>query len=201
MTDEWLNLEPPSPLLDAPVEVVPAKVPAVLEERNKMIESVWNGLTWKQQLYLNTLETCDFNQAATLREMGHDAPVSHTISNWMKSPDFQFILLARKTMKATEALSKDDLVMNAAHIREKAMVPQDIVNKDGIIVGTEQKFDVALRANEQLAKIAGVMKGDGDAGGRERGPALVIQIVERDGGLTDVTPRGVTVDLPMPIEQ
>lgn len=182
---------------EAPIEVQPEQPPAVMSERNAIIDRVWRALTKWQRAYLDALEENDFNSAATLRSLGDDAPGRATVSRWKREPDFSFILKVRKTTRAAELLEKNSLVLEAGHIREAALKPKPILHQ-GVPTGHyENKPDIALRANEQLAKLGGHLKGD-DGPTQAQGPALLIQVVQAGGQIVDITPRGVTIDLPAP---
>jgi hypothetical protein len=183
--------------LNPPSEVVTDVAPPAAEDRNRLIESIWQGLTSKQRRYLDELEKQNFNNRATLRKLGEVGPCTSTVSNWKRQKDFAFILKVRKTAQAMDALDKNNLVLHAAHIRDEALEPKPILHQGAPTGYTENEPDTALRANEQLARLGGHLKQD-DGPAHQQGPAFLIQVVQRDGGVIDVTPRNVTIDLPAP---
>lgn len=183
--------------IEPPREVITDVAPPAAEDRNKLIERVWVGLTNKQRVYLDELEKQSFNNRATLRSLGTEAPDPATVSKWKRQEDFMFIMRVRKTAQAMDALDKNNLVLETVHIRDKALEPSPILYQGAPTGFFEYEPDTALRANEQLAKLGGHLKQD-DGPAHQQGPALIIQVVQRDGGLIDVTPKGVTIDLPAP---
>lgn len=191
------RLEDALDAVDPPREVVLENSPAPVEERNKVIASMWARLTKKQQLYLQKLEENGFNQRATLRAMAPYNPSATTVVKWKREADFAFILNTRKVARAAEVLEKNSIALAAADIREQALEPKPILYQGAPTGYEENQPEVALRANEQLARLGGHMKND-DGPVTGQGPAFVIQVVQRDGGVVDVTPRGVTIDLPAP---
>jgi hypothetical protein len=183
--------------LEPPREVVTDVAPPAAEDRNKLIESIWQRLTPKQQRYLDAFEKQSFNNRAALRALGEDAPDPATVSKWKRQEDFMFIMKVRKTAQAMDALDKNNLVLETVHIRERALEPTPILYQGAPTGFHEYQPDTALRANEQLAKLGGHLKQD-DGPAQQQGPALVIQVIQREGGMIDVSPKGVTIELPAP---
>lgn len=189
-TVQELNGEPPK-------ETALDNAPATISDRNHLIERAWNGLSPMQRMYLEEYERQGCNHNATMRALGDRAPNPATVTSWKRLQDFAFVLKVRRTAQAAELLDKNGIVTAAGAIREAALEPKPILYQ-GVPTGyTEHQPDVALRANEQLAKLGGHLKQE-DGGQMGQGPALIIQVVQRDGAIVDVTPKGVTIDLPGP---
>lgn len=185
----------------APIEVATPTLPAVADERNALIWQAWREISELQRRYLEIAEHNRFSYAATAKSSEWTAlvpcPARFTVLRWRKQPAFKLILNVMKAAAANEALSKDDLVVHAAAIRERALTPKPILYQGSPTGFTEFQGDVALRANEQLAKLGGHMKQE-DVTQGQQGPALLVQIIQGEGKVVDVTPRGVTIDLPAP---
>lgn len=181
----------------APVDPELDHAPPALHERNPIIEAVWRGLTKWQRSFIDALEECKWNNAAARRKLGDDAPGMTTLTRWRRQKDFAFIIQVRKSQAAAELLEKSDIIVHAGAIREAALEPKPVLYQGAPTGYTENQPEVALRANEQLAKLGGHLKQE-DGGQMGQGPALIIQVVQRDGAVVDVTPRGVTIDLPGP---
>jgi len=186
----------------APIELEPLSLPAIHVERNAMIAQAWSELTPQQRAYLEETEKNRFSYTATRRailKFGKHAycPSDEQVRRWRKTPAFRLVFNVLKAALANEVLAKDDIVVNAAAIRELAMTPKPILYQGSPTGFTEVQGDVALRANEQLAKLGGHLKQDEVASGQQ-GPALVVQILQGEGKVIDVTPRGTVIDLPAP---
>lgn len=191
---------------DAPVEVDAPPVPAVQSERNALIAQAWSELTKAQQVWFRWAQKHHFNHSATARAMARvqnialEAPTRQTISRWRRQAAFKFIEGILKAADANEALSKNNVVLTAAQVLEAALTPKPILFKGEDTGFREIQGDIALRANEQLAKIGGHMKQE-DAVIGAQGPALLVQIIQGEGKVVDVAPRGTVIDLPPPYEQ
>lgn len=186
----------------APVETEASTLPTIHAERNAMITQAWNELTPTQRRYLELLERHEFNDMATRKSRygwgkGLSCPVPQTVTQWKRQPAFKLVLQVLKSAAAREVLHKDDIVVNAAAIRKMALTPKPILYQGSPTGYTEIQGDVALRANEQLAKLGGHLKQE-DVMQGQQGPALLVQIIQKEGQVVDVTPRGVTIDLPGP---
>lgn len=187
----------------APIEVSTPTLPPVPDERNALISQAWREISELQRRYLEIAEHNRFSYAATAKssEWGHPdlCPARFTVLRWRKQPAFKLILNVMKAAAANEALSKDDLVVHAAAIREKALTPKPILYQGSPTGFTEFQGDVALRANEQLAKLGGHMKQEETMTGQV-GPALIVQVLTRAGEVISAAPKGVVVDLPPPYD-
>lgn len=175
----------------------------------------WDSLSARQKVYLRALQQTGFNRARALkvlneairldpfiidtRRMYATRVSSSTASRWAKdSESYKFVLAALKAEAAVQVTSRDDLLLRAHRAAEYAEEEQPILYQGEHTGFTERKPDVMLRANEQLMKATKVLGDDsrGPVGGS--GPTLLIQVIQKDGGTVDVTPRGVTIDLPAP---
>lgn len=185
----------------APIEVEAAALPVVHVERNAVIAEAWARLTPLQRRFLEVAEKNRFNIEATRRARGSwvqmACPARETVSRWKRDPAFKLIFNVLRSAAAHEALNKDDIVVNAAAIRDLALKPKPILYQGAPTGIVEVQGDVALRANEQLAKLGGHLKQEEMTQGQQ-GPALLVQIIQGEGRVIDVTPRGTVIDLPPP---
>lgn len=194
----WLDEE--APVRATPV--IPRALPENAAERNEMVEAAWKGLRGKQQQYLQALRFHSFNQAATLRalELSGDSVNRGTIHRWThEDADFKLVLNAMKAIAREEVVDPDQLLLQANHIAEQALAPKPILHKGEPTGFYEQNLDTALRATEltmKTQKMLGADQEDKVFGGRSI--QLVVQVVQGDGTLKDVTPAGVVVDVGTP---
>jgi hypothetical protein len=205
-TEDWLagaDSGAASEESDAPIEVDAPPVPAVQSERNALIAQAWSELTKSQRIWLDWAQRNHFSYAATERAMNRVQnlalvpPNRHTISRWRRQPAYKFIEGLMRSGAANEALSKNNVVLTAAQVRDAALTPKPILYQGEDTGFREIQGDIALRANEQLAKIGGHLKQD-EAPSGAQGPALLVQIIQGEGKVVDVTPRGTVIDLPPP---
>lgn len=180
-------------------------------ERNAFA-SAWRALTPRQKIYLRALQQTGFSHARALKVLREAVSLEPSIrgvkpsvqrqtpSRWGRtSEDYKIVLAAMKAEAAVQVISRDDLLLRAHRAAEYAEEEQPILYQGANTGFTERKPDVMLRANEQLMKATKVLGGDesrGPVGGS--GPTLLIQVIQKEGGTVDVTPRGVTIDLPAP---
>lgn len=191
-----------------------AEVVAVMGGRAAFAKA-WRTLTKRQRLFLLALQRARFKHftavAATNRVIASDPACEDrtklgvgTPSRWARdNEDYRLVLAALKADAMAQVTSREDLVLRAHRIAELAEEGEPVFgsDRDGDgqkIIGYEKKLDTALRANEQLMKATKVLGADAPVGLGGTGPALVIQVIQRDGALVDVTPKGVTIDLPGP---
>lgn len=197
---DWLGAHEERSLV--PRVVSPIAVPAEAGERNALLEKAWQGLRGKQQTYLDALRRHGFNKAATLRalEITGDAPHRLTVYKWTnEDQDFMFVLKVMKSIARDEVVDPDKLLLRADDIAEQALTPKPILYKGEPTGYYENQPDVALRANEQLMKTQRMLGGEQEEktfGGRSL--TLVVQVVQSDGTLKDVTPSGVLVNVAQP---
>lgn len=176
-------------------------IPADVAERNALVEKAWEGLTNKQQVYLDALRRHQFNVRATmkaLRKTG-DAPNRATVYRWaQEDQDYMLVLKVAKAILREEIVDPDSLLLRANDIAEQALAPKPILYKGKKTGFFENHLDTALRANEQLMKTQKMLGNDDTQRQFAEGPAFIIQVVQADGALVNVAPHGVTVDLPGP---
>lgn len=171
----------------------------------------WRCLTLRQRAYLRALQRNGFRHQAALKIANNatagtdERKISwYTPARWAREDhEYRKVLAAIKSDAVAHVITKDDLLLRAHNIAELAMDGEEVfgVDKDNggyKVIGHEKKLDTALRANEQLMKATKVLGGEERGQNGTVGPALVIQVVQRDGALVDVTPKGVTIDLPRP---
>lgn len=191
--------EPPAPIeaADEPREMNLPVVPTETDERNMLISQAWAELDEKQKVFIREAEARNFNITATVREMSPYGPSRMLVSRWKHQPAFALIWKLRLHAHTVEALAKDGIVASAAHIRDQALKPKPILFQGSPTGFEEHNLGEALRANEQLARLGGHMKNE-ETVIVNQGPGLVIQVMQKDGQVIDVTPRGVVIDLPHP---
>lgn len=197
--DGWLSATKETALV--PRKVSDIAIPSELVERNALVEKAWAGLRNKQQVYLDALRRHNFDSRATmkaLRKTG-DAPNRATVHRWScEDQDFMFILKVTKALVRDEVIDPDKLLLRANNIAEQALERKPILYKGRKTGFYENHLDTALRANEQLMKTQKMLGNDDTQRQFAEGPALIIQVVQADGALVNVAPRGVTIDLPGP---
>lgn len=171
----------------------------------------WRCLTRRQRAYIRALQRNNFRHPAALK-IANNATAGEgerkiqwsTPSRWARDDhEYKVVLAAVKSDAAAHVVTRDDLLLRAHRIAELAEDGEPVYGVDRAeggmkLLGHERKLDTALRANEQIAKITKVLGGEERGNGGAVGPALIIQVVQRDGGLVDATPKGVTIDLPVP---
>ena len=198
----WLTLEGPAVAdvpeqHDAPVEAALPAVPTEAQARNDLITQAWRELTEKQREFIREAEAHKFGIPATLRAMEPFGPKRNTIYRWLRTPAFALVWKCRLAAQTIELLDKSGVVAAAGHIRDQALKPKPVLFQGAATGFAEQNLGEALRANEQLARLGGHMKNE-ETVILNQGPGLVIQVVQKDGQVIDVAPRGVVVDLPPP---
>ena len=215
--DDWLNEPAPDYPVAKPEEGEPADAtqPGLpvsetalaaavsAQEKRTQFVTAWSQLTEHQKIWLNTWRESRFNNARTMRVLqGTAVPASKTtLSRWRESPGFEFVEKMLRSASVEEILSRDYLAARHEDIVETAMTPTPILHQ-GVATGHfAVEVGVAQKANETLLKLGGHLKDkDIDLNIGIVGPSLVIQVVQPDGGVKDIAPRGVTVELPQPAE-
>lgn len=171
----------------------------------------WSKLTARQKVFLRAMQQTGFRVSAATKIV-NELPDrfgkfnGKTAHRWARENEhYRLVLEAMKAEVAKQVTSRDDLLLRAHRIAEQAEDGEPVFgyNKDRgghEVIGYEKKLDTALRANEQLMKATKVLGNDnqGNANNSGQGPALVIQVVQKGGGVIDVTPSNVTIDLPVP---
>lgn len=194
----WLDDEAPARV----TPLIPKALPDDVATRNVLVETAWAGLRGKQQQYLQALRFHSFNKAATLRALEHsgDSVNRATIHRWtQEDEDFKLVLLAMKAVAREEVVDPDSLLLQANHIAEEALKPKPILHKGEATGFFEQNLGDALRATELVMKTQKMLGNDQEEkvfGGRSL--TLVVQVVQPDGALKDVTPTGVVIDIAQP---
>jgi len=202
--EQW-PIEMPAPedeLAFVPRGVSGTPIPTDSKERNEVVQKAWNALSARQQKFLVQLKACRFNVSDACRVQAKAGEPLHraTANRWADSDEnYSFVLKVMRAIARDRVIDPDKLLMRADEIAEKALEPVPILFQGRPTGFFEHKLDTALKANEQLMKTQKMLGNDDDGRGRvTEGPALIIQVVQRDGGVIDVTPRGVTIDLPGP---
>lgn len=176
-------------------------MPATFAERLALVEGCWSRLTLSQRTFLSAMRENRMNARAANRQLfGKDWTASqHTA--WMHTDDYATVVKIWRAHAAGEALDKDRLLARQDDIVETLMTPKPILHQ-GVPTGFEEvEAGAASRANETLMKAAGLLKDkDTDAGIGIIGPTLIVQIVQADGKVVDVTPHTVNAELPEPVD-
>lgn len=176
------------------------------EQRQKQIAertSLAVGLrecTERQKLYLRALVQYEFNSALAIKAMRAtgDRLDRSTVERWLRTNEvFIRTYHAIKADARAQVVDKDKLIMNAEAIRVLALKPKPILFKGQDTGFKEQNLDTALRANELLMKTQKMLGNDQETQTTGTGPALIIQIVQGENKVVDVS-SGVTIDLPSP---
>jgi hypothetical protein len=215
--DDWLNEPAPDYPVAKPDEGQPADASTpglpvteqalaaaiTAQERRGQFIAAWGQLSDNQRVFLNTWRESRFNYARTFRVLaGTPVPATKTgLHRWRETPGFEFVEKMLRSASVEEILSRDYLVARHEDIVETALTPAAVLHQ-GVATGHfEVEAGVAARANETLLKVGGHLKEDKqELNVGIIGPSFIIQVMQPDGVLRDITPRGVTIDLPAPAE-
>ena len=183
------------------------------EERAKFLQA-WATLTTRQQVYLRALQQTGFSSSRALAVLNeairldpriggsrhkHMRLNRGSVSRWAReNPHYKTVLATLKAEAAVQVTSRDDLLLRAHRAAEYAEAEQPILHQGQDTGFRERNIGEMLKANEQLMKATKVLGSDDNRVQVAVGPALVVQVVQGDGSIKDVTPRGVVVDLPRP---
>ena len=202
MTDaDWLDIDPPAPLLPAPSLPAVISIPSTFAERVALVEECWSRLTLAQRQFLTMARECRFNQRRALRELGDAAPAKNTVSRWMHNTDYLTVFRLWQAIAGEGALDKDRLLLRQDDIVETLLTPKPILYQGAPTGFEEVDGSAAARANETLMKAAGMLKDkDVEINVGIIGPSLNIQVVMPSGDVRDVTGSGVPVALPKPVD-
>jgi hypothetical protein len=145
---------------EKPQEAVLA-LPDAVVRRNELLGEVWIKLPVRQRAYLLALRDSNFSERGAVKAlMGTPFEVARTVvrRKWANNDNYALCYKLLLSDDAQRAMDKDRLVMRAAEVAEDAMEPKPILYH-GVPTGFyEYNGDVALRANEQLMKVAGHLK-------------------------------------------
>lgn len=214
--DDWLNepahdypvAKPDADLAPATTEMALPLSESALEkavaagERRGQFIAAWGLLTEQQRMYLNTWRECRFNGAKTLRVLADVRGISKTgVLKWADLPAFRLALTMMRSASVEEILHHDYLVARQEDIVETLLTPQPILHQGFQTGHFEVQAAAAGKANETLLKLGGHLKEDKqDINVGIVGPSFTIQVMQSDGVVKDITPRGVAVQLPQPAE-
>lgn len=173
---------------------------AAREKRAQFILS-WESLSEAQRVFLNTWRECRFNMSRALRVLAGTAHgySKTSVLRWADDPRYVFVRDLLRDASVEEILKRNYLAARHEDIVETAMTPTPILHQ-GVATGHfEVELGVAAKANETLLKLGGHLKDkDVELNVGIVGPSFVIQVVQPDNTVTDITPRGVPVQLPEP---
>lgn len=145
---------------ESPEEVL-LTLPEAVMTRNELLRKVWPKLGEKQRAFLLALRDSNFSERGAVKALeGTPFEVSrqHVRRQWDRSENFALCRRLLTSDAAQRAMQKDQIVLRAHQVAEEAMEPKPILYH-GVPTGFyEINGDVALRANEQIAKIAGHLK-------------------------------------------
>lgn len=205
------KFEPVDPMMPAVSETALVVAKRRSEEREAYTRA-WNALTQRQQVFLRALQQTGFSTARArkvLNEVIHldGSPATRKklrisdacVHRWARQDaDYRLVLAALKSETVVQVSSRDDLLLRAHRAAEYAEDEQPILHQGQDTGFRERNVGDMLRANEQLMKATKVLGSDDNRVQVAIGPALIVQVVQGDGSVKDVTPRGVVVDLPLP---
>lgn len=145
---------------DAPRETI-LMLPDSVVRRNELLGETWVKLRERQRAYLLALRDCNFSERGAVKALaGTPFEVSRQVvrRHWGNDDKYQTCYKMLLNDAAAREMEKDRLVMRAAEVANEAMEPKPILYH-GVPTGFyEYHGDVALRANEQLMKVAGHLK-------------------------------------------
>jgi hypothetical protein len=196
---DWLDIEEtPKPPASLPAVVEPVTLPVPYAERVSLAADCWARLNDRQRKFLAALREYRFNVSKTAREIGIHR--SQHI-DWMHVRDYATVVRVWRSFAGEEAIDRDRLLARQDDIVETLLTPQPILHQGAPTGFHEVQGSAAARANETLMKAAGMLKDkDVEVNVGIVGPALQIQVMQPNGEVKDVTPRGVPVELPEPVD-
>lgn len=211
-SDNWLAIaEPPKEEEDLTatelMEILPSMpsdlaLPADQQERKKALREAWNRLKPKQQGVLLALPKAKFSMRKAVRDLKGtiDEVSGRTVDTWMATnKDFKVLVRALRGLASEEATHPDRLHLMTDEIAEAALKGEEILF-NGAPTGYKKKhFGDALRAIELQMRSKKMFGNEEGKNNGFVGPGIVIQVIQTDGGIKDVTP-GVVIDLPAPEE-
>lgn len=203
-SDNWLDIDDDKPGLPAVVEI-----PVDYAARVACLEDAWTRLTPNQKTFLSAWRDCRYNANAAGRRLGLSGKTKPN-TLWMQNPDYALVMRIWRANAGAKALDKDRLLVRQDDIVEMLLTPKPVLHQ-GLPVSDprrpgeileEVEAGAASKANETLMKAAGLLKDkELDLSVGIIGPSLVIQVVQPDQTVIDVTPRGVPIALPEPADE
>lgn len=130
--------------------------------RAAMLDQAWKKLDKRQKSFLTLLRENKFNERATIRllSLTSEKISRTTVRRWHESVHYVFVLQVMKTVDAGASIDRERLLLRAEEIAEESLAPTPILYQGAPTGFYENHKDTALRANEQLMKAAGMLKGD-----------------------------------------
>lgn len=203
--DDWLdapNEKPAGNTLPAlPLGTRELAAAATAQERRAQFVSAWESLPEQQRVFLNTWRECRFNTRKTLRVLAGTSfgTAKSTVYNWGANDAFELVRNALRDASVEEILSRANLAARHDDIVEEALTPKPILYQGEHTGFEEIELGTAAKANETLLRLGGHLKDkDLEINVGIVGPSFTIQVVQPDGAIIDVTPKGVPIALPEP---
>jgi hypothetical protein len=203
--EDWLDTGEAKAVVAAP----PA-IPAEFVARHALVEECWGRLSPAQRTFLAAWRECRFNARAANRAVHGVSYTNTSHTKWSQEPDYSTVMRVWRAMAADSALDKDRLLTRQDDIVETLLTPKPVLHQGVMVPDTrigaragdvleEVEAGAASRANEVLMKAAGLLKDkELEVNIGLIGPSLNIQVVQPNGEVKNVTPRGVTVEMPEP---
>lgn len=209
--EDWLETDArPTQLIDTeqPQDGGLPGVPmleAAEETRVKRAQFVasWESLTESQRVFLNTWRECRFNTNRTLRVLAGTAHgySKTSVQRWTDIPQYAQVRELLRSASLEEILSRNYLAARQEDIVETLLTPKPVLHAGFHTGFYEVEAGAASKANETLLRLGGHMKDkELDVQVGIVGPQFVIQVVQPNGVVKDITPQGVTISLPQPAE-
>lgn len=184
---------------DKPVATLPAEValPTSYADRLALLEECWVRLSANQKAFLTALRECRFNARKAERLCKIDRRI-----NMHPNADYATVLAIWRAQAGATALDKDRLLARQDDIVETLLTPKRVWYQGRPTGERVVAAASAGKANESLMRAAGLLKDkDVDINVGLVGPSLIIQVVQPDNTVIDVTPRGVEIALPEPVDE
>lgn len=127
----------------------------------QLFTKAWSKLTEHQKVWLYAYRDANYSaRLAGERLAGTPYATPHyQVGRWWGADgDFKFCKDVLQHVGYDMVIAKQRLVMRADEIAERAMIPKPILYQGAPTGFYEMEADVALRANEQVAKLAGHLK-------------------------------------------
>jgi len=148
------------------------------DNKLKLLDKAWRKLTKRQQVFLTLLRENRFNQRSTCRMLEHtsDHVSRSSLRKWIdEDEDFGFVMDVMKTVSSGASIDRERLILRAEEIAEESLEPTPILYQGAPTGFYENSKETALKANEQLMKVAGMLRSD------EKSARVTVRLVNLAG--------------------
>lgn len=185
MTD-WLDIDEPA---DNPIvlQVATPDAPPDPIERIRVFDAAWQKLTSAQQAFLFQWKQSRFSKQRAYRALiarGLKAPDDSTEWRWGRNESYAFVKKIMKHDAVADVLERERLVLRQDDYAEALMEPKPILYMGDPTGFYETQPAAAAKVNETLLRIGGHLR-DEQAAAPTAGPALIVQVTNKIGGVIE----------------